>query len=79
MNMAVDIETYSSVDLAKAGVRPYTEAPDFAVLLIGYRISGQVTKLIDLVVGGESPPSLLPGGALRPARRQSGGVSGPGH
>ena len=23
MNMAVDIETYSSVDLAKAGVRPY--------------------------------------------------------
>lgn len=62
MNMAVDIETYSSVDLAKAGVRPYTEAPDFAVLLIGYRISGQVTKLIDLVVGGESPPSLLPAG-----------------
>ena len=27
MIMGVDIETYSSVDLAKAGVRPYTEAP----------------------------------------------------
>ena len=38
MIMGVDIETYSSVDLAKAGVRPYTEAPDFTILLIGYKV-----------------------------------------
>lgn len=35
--MGVDIETYSSVDLAKAGVYAYTEAPDFDILLIGYK------------------------------------------
>lgn len=34
--MGVDIEAYSSVDLSKAGVYAYTEAPDFDILLIGY-------------------------------------------
>lgn len=34
--MGVDIETYSSVDLAEAGVYAYTEAPDFDILLISY-------------------------------------------
>lgn len=38
MKMGVDIETYSSVDLTKSGVRPYTEAPDFTILLIGYKV-----------------------------------------
>ena len=34
--MGVDIETYSSVDLTKAGVYAYVEAPDFDILLISY-------------------------------------------
>ena len=33
----IDIETYSSVDIAKAGVYAYAEAPDFEILLIGYQ------------------------------------------
>ena len=48
MIMGVDIETYSSVDLAKAGTRPYTEAPDFTILLIGYKVDDQPTRIIDL-------------------------------
>ena len=35
-NLSLDIETYSSEDLAKAGVYRYAESPDFTVLLIGY-------------------------------------------
>lgn len=35
--MGIDVETYSSVDLANAGVYAYTEAPDFDILLIGYK------------------------------------------
>lgn len=35
--MSIDIETYSSVDLLRSGVYRYTEAPDFAVLIIAYR------------------------------------------
>ena len=32
----IDIETYSSADLAKCGVYKYTESPDFEILLFGY-------------------------------------------
>lgn len=39
--MSVDIETYSSVDLAEAGVYAYTEAPDFDILLIGYKFDDE--------------------------------------
>ncbi len=60
MIMGVDIETYSSVDLQKAGVRPYTEAPDFTVLLISYRVDGQPTRIIDLANSEDAGPSLLP-------------------
>lgn len=62
MIVGVDIETYSSVDLLKSGVRPYTEAPDFTILLIAYKVDNQPIKLIDLAAreGDENPPSLLP-------------------
>ena len=60
MVMGVDIETYSSVDLQKAGVRPYTEAPDFAILLIGYKVDDQPTRIIDLADNGDGEPTLLP-------------------
>ena len=62
MKMGVDIETYSSVDLLKSGVRPYTEAPDFTILLIAYKVDSQPSKLIDLAAREEyeKQPSLLP-------------------
>lgn len=46
--LSIDIETYSSVDLTKTGVRPYVESPDFRLLLIGYKLGEQPTRLIDL-------------------------------
>lgn len=52
--MAIDIETYSGVDLKMAGVRPYTEAPDFDILLIAYRVDDQPTRIIDLAAGAEA-------------------------
>ena len=60
MKMGVDIETYSSVDLQKAGVRPYTEAPDFTILLIGYRVDDQPTRIIDLADSEDADLTLLP-------------------
>lgn len=48
MTMNVDIETYSSIDIREAGVYAYASAPDFEVLLIGYRYDGQDVKVIDL-------------------------------
>ena len=48
MTMNVDIETYSSIDIREAGVYAYASAPDFEILLIGYRYDGQGVKVIDL-------------------------------
>ena len=60
MIMGMDIETYSSVDLAKAGTRPYTEAPDFTILLIGYKVDDQPTRIIDLTGGAGEAITFLP-------------------
>ena len=48
MTMNVDIETYSSIDIKESGVYAYASAPDFEILLIGYRYDGQEVKVIDL-------------------------------
>jgi hypothetical protein len=34
--LEIDIETFSSTDLKKAGVYKYAESPDFEILLFGY-------------------------------------------
>lgn len=48
LELGIDIETYSSVDI-KNGAYAYAEAPDFEVLLIGYKFSDEdEVKLIDL-------------------------------
>lgn len=44
----LDIETYSSVDLAKAGVYKYAESEDFTVLLFAYSYNDEPVKVIDL-------------------------------
>ncbi len=46
--LAIDIETYSSVDLIKSGVYKYVESPDFEILLIGFSYDDEETQLIDL-------------------------------
>lgn len=48
--MGVDIETYSSVDLAGAGVYAYAESPDFEVLLVAYCFDGGEVRVIHLVI-----------------------------
>jgi DNA polymerase len=51
--MSVDVETYSSVDLAKAGVYRYTESPDFALLLIAYAVNGRAVEVLDMTAGDD--------------------------
>jgi len=47
----LDIETYSSVDIKKAGLYPYVESPDFEVLLVAYAWNDEPVRLIDLLSG----------------------------
>jgi hypothetical protein len=45
--LSIDLETFSTVDLAKSGVYRYTESPDFEILLFGYSVDGsEVFRLL---------------------------------
>jgi len=53
--LALDIETYSSVDIKRSGVYPYAEAPDFQVLLLAYAFDDEPVQLVDLAQDEELP------------------------
>lgn len=57
-NLEIDIETFSSVNLAKSGVYRYVEAPDFEILLFGYSVDGGEVKVIDLASGETLPKEI---------------------
>ena len=50
--IAIDIETFSPAPLAKTGVYPYAEHPDFRLLIFGYSIDGGPVEVVDLASGG---------------------------
>lgn len=53
--LAIDLETYSDVDLAKCGVYAYVESPSFEILLMAYSFDDEDTKIIDLACGEKIP------------------------
>lgn len=58
-NLEIDIETFSSVNLSKAGVYRYVESPDFEVLLFGYSMDGGEVKVVDLACRESLPDEVL--------------------
>ena len=58
-SLSCDIETFSSVNLAKSGVYRYSESDDFAILLFGYYIDGDAPRVIDLSNGEQLPYEVL--------------------
>ena len=57
--LSIDIETYSSCDLAKSGVYRYAESSDFEVLLFGYAVDGGEVKVIDIANGEKIPAEVI--------------------
>ena len=57
--LEIDIETFSSADLAKSGVYRYCESPDFEVLLFAYSVDGGEVKVIDIAQGEKLPNEIL--------------------
>ena len=57
--LSIDIETYSSVDLAKCGVYKYIEATDFDILLFAYSTDGGPVQVVDLACGETIPPEVI--------------------
>ncbi|NBK24762.1 MAG: hypothetical protein EOM68_22395, partial [Spirochaetia bacterium] len=57
--LSIDIETYSSINLAKSGVYRYCEAEDFEILLFGYSVDGGEVKVVDLARGEKIPKNIV--------------------
>lgn len=47
----IDLETYSSVDLKKAGLYKYVQASDFQIMLLAYAFDDRPVQIIDLTQG----------------------------
>ncbi len=58
-HLNVDIESYSSENLAKSGVFRYCEADDFEILLFGYSVDGGPVQVVDLARGEKIPHEIL--------------------
>jgi len=57
--LSIDIETFSSANLAKCGVYKYVESPDFEILLFGYSVDGGPIQVIDLASGETIPKEII--------------------
>ena len=57
-NLSIDLETYSSVDIKKAGAQKYIQSPDFEILLFSYSLDYAEPVCIDFAMGEVLPPWL---------------------
>lgn len=58
-HLSIDIETYSSVDIKKAGMYKYALSEDFQILLFAYSIDFGEVKIIDLAKGEILPEVII--------------------
>jgi DNA polymerase len=58
-HLSIDLETFSSVDIKKAGLYKYVQSPDFEVLLFGYSWDGQPVQVLDLAQGQKIQTGLI--------------------
>ena len=59
-HLSIDIETRSSVDIAKAGAYKYAQSPDFQILLLAYQFGEDPVEIIDFTDGKTLPKELVP-------------------
>lgn len=57
--MSIDIETYSDIDINKAGVYRYVDTDEFKILLFAYSVDGGPVQLIDLTRGDSLPKEIV--------------------
>lgn len=58
-HLNVDLETFSSVPINKAGLFKYVQSPDFEILLFGYSLDGAPVECIDFARGEKIPGEIL--------------------
>lgn len=56
--MSIDIETYSDVDISKAGLYKYAQSPAFEVLLFAYSLDGGPVRVVSFPEGEAIPIAI---------------------
>ena len=54
-HLSIDLETYSSVNITKAGAQAYVRSSDFEILLFAYSLDGAPVQVIDMACGEKIP------------------------
>lgn len=57
--LSIDLETFSSVDIGKAGLYKYVQSNDFEILLFAYSFDDEPVRVIDLAQGEQLPQELV--------------------
>ena len=57
--LSIDLETYSSVDIGKAGLYKYVQSDDFEILLFAYAFDDEPVKVIDFAQGEQLTQELI--------------------
>lgn len=57
-HLSIDLETFSSIPIGKAGAYKYVQSPDFEILLFAYSVDGSPVEIVDLAQGEILPDWL---------------------
>ena len=58
-HLSIDLETFSSVPIGKAGAYKYVQSPDFEILLFAYSLNDSPVVVVDLAQGEVLPDLSL--------------------
>lgn len=58
-HLSIDIETYSDIDIGKAGLYKYAQSPAFEILLFAYSLDGGPVQVVDFTAGEWIPETIL--------------------
>lgn len=58
-HLNIDLETFSSVRIKRAGAQKYIQSPDFEILLFAYSLDGAPVEVIDFTRGEALPPWMV--------------------
>lgn len=58
-HLSIDLETFSSVNIKKAGAQAYIRSPDFEILLFAYSVDGGPVQVIDMAQGEVIPQVIF--------------------
>lgn len=57
-HLSIDIETYSSISIKKAGLYKYVQSPDFETILFAYSLDGAPVRVVDLAQNEKIPDEI---------------------